>query len=113
MNGDVRPVELGKPLLFIATEEHASDPGTRARVFSGKELKYHYVVIRGSDHMSFTDARLIESHSLQRFSSGRQFSGECIVSSRNNQIPCRGVSWKYLKDDVAPNLDLAVRVDKK
>jgi predicted dienelactone hydrolase len=59
MNEDIRPVELQKPLLFLATEEHAADPGARAREYSGSESNTYYVVVPGSDHMNFTDARLV------------------------------------------------------
>jgi hypothetical protein len=38
MNEVIRPVPLNKPLLFIATEEHTADPGTRAGEYSGSEL---------------------------------------------------------------------------
>src|SRR5215831_15331222 len=46
MNNDVRPVELNKPLLFIATEEHASGPGG-AREYAGGKSNTYYVVVPG------------------------------------------------------------------
>lgn len=37
MNGDVRPIPVHKPLLFMATEEHASDSETHAKEYVGSE----------------------------------------------------------------------------
>jgi len=65
MNNDVRPVELHKPLLFIATEEHESGEG-RAREYSGSKSNTYYVIIPGSDHLSFTDKRLVQSRFLSQ-----------------------------------------------
>jgi dienelactone hydrolase len=113
MNDDIRPVELQKPLLFLATEEHAADPGARAREYSGSESNTYYVVVPGSDHMSFTDARLVQG----------KFSREPQVKPGSLQSALLGVEatrslveeffGKYLKGNSAPSLDLAVRVDKK
>src|SRR5215475_11956828 len=61
MNGDIRPIPLHKPLLFIATEEHASDPETHGKEYVGSEFDTYYLVVAGSDHMGFTDARLIQN----------------------------------------------------
>jgi hypothetical protein len=61
MNADVRPIEVHKPLLFIMTEEHASNPDVRVREYVGSESNTYYVVMSGTDHMSFTDSHLIVS----------------------------------------------------
>jgi hypothetical protein len=69
MNADVRPIEVHKPLLFIMTEEHASNPDVRVREYVGSESNTYYVVMSGTDHMSFTDSHLIVSQkhrSLQK-----------------------------------------------
>src|SRR5271169_914189 len=61
MNADVRPIPVRKPFLFIATEEHASDPATRIREFVGSESNSYYAVVGGADHGSFTDLNLLTS----------------------------------------------------
>ena len=60
MNADVRPVQVHKPLLFMMTEEHASNPG-QVRDYVGTESNTYYIVMSGTDHMSFTDSHLIVS----------------------------------------------------
>jgi len=119
MNKDLRPIELHKPLLFIATEEHASEPETHGREYSGSGSNTYYVVVPGSDHMSVTDARLMQS----------QFSSEARPNSGSLELELE-LEWalltvettrslveeflgKYLKGDAAPSLDLVVHVDKR
>jgi dienelactone hydrolase len=113
MNEDIRPVELHKPLLFVATEEHAADPGSRGREYAGSESNTYYVVVPSSDHMSFTDGRLVES----QFSSEPQSNSMSLESSLLVVEATRSLVeeffGKYLKGNSAPNLDLAVRTDKK
>ena len=113
MNEDIRPVPLNKPLLFIATEEHAADPGARAREYSGSESNTYYVVVPGSDHMSFSDKRLIQSY----LSSEPQPNSRSLESSVLTIEAARSLVeeflGKYLKGDSAPSLDLPVLVDKK
>jgi hypothetical protein len=46
MNGDIRPVPVHKPFLFLATEEHASGKA-RAREYIGSESNTYYVVVTG------------------------------------------------------------------
>ena len=59
MNADVRPIELHKPLLFIANEEHASSPETQAREYIGSVSNTYYIVVAGADHMSLTWQRTL------------------------------------------------------
>src|SRR6202162_2413754 len=54
MNGDVRPIPVQKPFLFLATEEHASNPAARIREYVGSESNSYYVIVGGADHGSFT-----------------------------------------------------------
>jgi predicted dienelactone hydrolase len=61
MNADVRPIEVHKPLLFIMTEEHASNPDVRVHEYVGSASNTYYVVVSGTDHMSFSDSNLIVS----------------------------------------------------
>jgi dienelactone hydrolase len=58
MNADVRPVPLQKPFMFLATQEHAENE-THAREYIGSKNNTYYLVLADSDHMSFTDARLL------------------------------------------------------
>ena len=113
MNDDVRPIELNKPLLFIATEEHASDPGTRAREYSGSESNTYYVVVPGSDHLNFTDARLVESR-LTNESQTKNISWErALLAVEIARSLVDEFLGKYLKGNSAPALDLPVHVDQK
>jgi dienelactone hydrolase len=113
MNDDVRPVELPKPLLFVATEEHAADPGNRGREYSGSESNTYYVVVPGSDRMSFTDARLVEGRfsNESRPNSGSLEPAPLAVEATRSMV--EEFFGKCLKGNSAPSLDLAVRVDKK
>jgi dienelactone hydrolase len=113
MNEDVRPVELHKPLLFIATEEHAADPGSRAREYSGRESNTYYVVVPGSDHMSFTDKRLVQSHFALESQSDSKSSESALLAVEATRFLVEQFFGKYLQGKVAQGLDLVVRVDKK
>src|SRR5207253_1031036 len=79
MNEDIRPIELHKTLLFLATEEHASGEG-RAREYSGSDSETYYVVVPGADHMSFTDKRLIQSHFSLESQSGSKSSESALLA---------------------------------
>ena len=113
MNADVRPIPVRKPFLFIATEEHASDPGTRIREYVGSESNSYYVVMDGTDHMSFTDANLLSSRFTQdQKPDGNAFERAVLTSALTRSLVEEFLS-KYLKASVAPHLDLIVRVDKQ
>jgi dienelactone hydrolase len=112
MNNDVRPIALHKPLLFIATEEHASDPATKAREYSGRESNSYYVVVPGSDHMSFSDARLVQSR-FARESRSNSSAESALLAIKVTRSLIEEFLGKYLKGEPAPGLDLPVRVDKK
>ena len=112
MNADVRPIPVRKPFLFLATEEHASGEAG-AREYIGSKSNTYYVVVTGADHMSFSDARLISS----RFNRDSKSDGSAFERALLTSILTRSLVEeffaKYLKADVAPDLDLVVRVDKK
>jgi dienelactone hydrolase len=113
MNNDVRPVELNKPLLFIATEEHASDPGTRAMEYAGSESNAYYVTVPGSDHLSFTDKRLVQSR-FGTESQANHFSWErALLAVEITRSLVDDFFGKYLKGNSAPSLDLSVHVVRK
>jgi len=113
MNNDIRPVELHKPLLNVLTEEHASDPATGGKEYSGSASNTYYVVVPRTDHMSFTDARLITT----RFSSESQPNGslseDMLLAVETTRSLVEQFFGKYLKGANAPALDLPTRVDKK
>ena len=113
MNDDIRPVELHKPLLFVATEEHTSDPGTRGREYSGSQSNTYYVMVPGSDHMSFTDARLLQSRFSVESQPNGSSSQRALLAVEVTRSLVEEFFDKYLKGNSAPSLDLAVRVDKK
>lgn len=113
MNGDVRPVPVHKPFLFLATEEHASNPAARIREYVGSESNSYYVIVGGANHGSFTDADLLTS----RFSRESPSDNSAFERARLTSLLTRSLVEeflaKYLKATVAPDLDLVVRVDKK
>jgi dienelactone hydrolase len=113
MNHDVRPVELNKPLLFIATEEHASDPGSRAREYSGSESNTYYVTVPGSDHLSFTDKRLVQSRFLSESQANNVSWERALLTVEITRSLVDEFFGKYLKGDSAPSLDLPVHVVQK
>jgi pimeloyl-ACP methyl ester carboxylesterase len=113
MNNDVRPMELHKPLLFIATEEHASDPAARAREYAGSPLNTYYVTVPGAGHMNFSDARLLSTRvprEHQPDSVAFERAALIIDSTRNLVEEFFG---KYLKGDRAPHLDVNSKVEKE
>jgi dienelactone hydrolase len=112
MNEDVRPVELHKPLLFIATEEHASGEG-RAREFSGNETNTYYVTVPGSDHLSFTDKRLVQSRFLTESQVNNISWGRALLALEITRSLVDEFFGKYLKGNIAPSLDLPVHVVQK
>lgn len=113
MNGDVRPIELHKPFLFIMTEEHAANE-TRGREYAGKESNTYYVVIPGTDHMSFTDAHLMSSRFAREpaidnsLEFGRALLATGVATSLVTEFFC-----KYLQNGSAPHLDLPAVVERK
>jgi hypothetical protein len=104
MNGDVRPVELHKPLLFIATEERASGEG-RAREYSGSEPDSYYVVVPGSDHMSFTDKRLVQRHFSLESRLDISSSEFALLAAETTRFLVEQFFGKYLQRKPAPGLD--------
>jgi pimeloyl-ACP methyl ester carboxylesterase len=113
MNADVRPIRLGKPFLFMETEEHASDPETHGKEFVGSETNTYYAVVRGNEHMAFTDAPLLHC----RFSTepvpgtlGCERALEAVELTRSLVNEFVG---KYLNEDPAPELGSLVRIDHR
>jgi dienelactone hydrolase len=113
MNADVRPIELHKPFLFVATEEHASDPETRAREYVGSESNTYYVVIPGNDHMSFTDGRLLSTRFYRESSPNPATFERAQLAVELTRSLVEEFFAKYLNGDIAPHLDFAAHVDKK
>lgn len=112
MNSDVRPVPLHKPFLFLVTQEHANSE-THAREYIGSENNTYYVTLADSDHMSFTDARLLSG----RFTAARESDEAAFRKAWLMSVWTRSLVQeffaKYLKAATAPDLDLTVRLDKK
>jgi dienelactone hydrolase len=112
MNGDVRPIPVHKPFLFLATEEHAAGED-RAREYVGSESNTYYVVVNGADHMSFTDADLLSSRFTRDQKPDSNAFERAVLSSVLTRSLVEEFLGKYLKSAPAPDLDLIVRVDKK
>jgi dienelactone hydrolase len=110
MNNDVRPMKLNKPLLFLATEEHASDPGAHAREYSGGKSNTYYVVVPGIDHMSFTDKRLIQSRFLKESKENNISWDRALLAVEMTRSLVGEFLGKYLTGATAPALDLPVHV---
>ena len=113
MNGDLRPIELHKPLLFMATEEHASDPATHAREYAGSEANTYYVVVTGSDHMGFSDAGLLDARFSGETPSNNAAYERALLTSELTRSLVEEFFGKYLKHSSAPELDVLFHVDKK
>ncbi len=113
MNEDVRPIELHKPLLFIATEEHAADPGSRAREYSGRESNTYYVVVPGTDHMSFTDKRFVQSYFTLETQPVSKSLESVLLTVEATRFLVEQFFGKYLQGKLAPGLDLAIQVEKR
>lgn len=105
MNADVRPVPVGKPLLFMVTEEHASEPETRGREYAGSAGNTYYVVVRGNDHMSFSDARLLGARFSSKSASDDAAYKDSVVKLELTRRLVGEFLGKYLKGDRAPTLD--------
>jgi predicted dienelactone hydrolase len=113
MNADVRPIELHKPLLSILTEEHAADPNSGGREYSGRESNTYLVVVPGSDHLSFTDKRLVQSRFLADPRANKISSEHALLAVETTRSFVVEFFGKYLQGNAAPLLDLPVRVDKR
>ena len=113
MNADVRPVEVHKPLLFIMTEEHASNPDVRVREYVGSESNTYYLVMSGTDHMSFTDSHLILSRFARDSKAHNSGFERAVLNSTLTRSLVEEFFGKYLKGDSAPHLDVATHVDRK
>ena len=113
MNADVRPIQLHKPLLFMATEEHASDSETHAKEYAGSEGNTYYAVIAGNDHMAFSDARLLQNRfSRDSFSDANSYE-RALLEIELTTCLVNEFLGKYLRGDRAPTLDFLVRIDRK
>jgi predicted dienelactone hydrolase len=113
MNDDVRPVEVHKPLLFMATEEHASNPETRAREYVGSESNTYYAVMAGADHMSFTDMHLLDSRFSRKSPPDQNAFEHAVLTIQLIRSLIEEFFDKYLKGKPAPLLDLNLQIEKK
>jgi dienelactone hydrolase len=113
MNADVRPIELRKPLLFVATEEHASNPETRAREYVGSRSNTYYVTLVGADHMSFTDANLLDSRFSRDSRANESAFQSALLTLELSRSLVEEFFAKYLQHRPAPNLDSIVHIEKK
>jgi dienelactone hydrolase len=113
MNGDVRPVDVHKPFLFVMTEEHASNPDVRGHEYIGNKSNTYYVVVGGTDHMSFTDSHLVASRFGRESPPDNSAFERAVLASELTRSLVEEFLGKYLRSGRAPHLDLNVRVDRK
>ena len=113
MNADVRPVQVHKPLLFIMTEEHALNPGVQVREYVGSESNTYYIVMSGTDHMSFTDSHLIVSRFTRDSKADDNAFERAVLTSTLTRSLVEEFFGKYLKGDNAPHLDVVTHVDRQ
>ena len=113
MNADVRPIPLGKPFLFMETEEHASDPETHGKEFVGNGTDTYYVVVAGTDHMAFTDARLLQCRFSTELAPSAARCEKALQQVELTRSLVNQFVRKYLNGNLAPELDSLVRIDRK
>ena len=113
MNADVRPIDVHKPLLFMATEEHASNPDTQVREYVGSESNNYYVTVSGNDHMCFTDKRLLQARFSQESSSDNVTFERAVLSVELTRQLVGEFLSKYLQGKAAPELDALVSISRK
>jgi dienelactone hydrolase len=113
MNADVRPIPVHKPFLFLATEEHASNPAARIREYVGSESNSYYVIVGGADHGSFTDSNLLTSRFSRESPPDKSAFERAPLTDELTRSLVEEFFPKYLKASVAPDLDVIVRVEKK
>jgi predicted dienelactone hydrolase len=112
MNADVRPVPVHKPFLFLAAEEHASNPDVQIREYVGSESNSYYVTVGGADHGSFCDADLLSSKfSRDSKPDDRAFDGAILRMELTRSLTEEFLG-KYLKGASAPHFDVPMQVDK-
>ena len=112
MNNDLRPVDVHKPFLFLATEEHAEGPD-HAREYVGSPGNTCYAVVPGAEHMHFSDARWLQAH-FAKTSKPTEHSLQTALSTSATIRSLVGEFFgKYLKGESAPHLDSGVSVVKK
>jgi dienelactone hydrolase len=112
MNGDVRPIEVRKPFLFLATEEHAANPDTQVREFIGSPANSYYLVVAGNDHLCFTDAPLLAAH-FRAHDADADAYARAVLSVEMTGVLVAQFFDKYLRAGTAPMLDGLVRVDRR
>lgn len=113
MNADVRPVPVHKPFLFLATEEHASNPAVRIREYVGSESNSYYVMVGGADHGSFTDSDLLLSRFSRESPPDDNAFQRALLASLLTRSLVEEFFAKYLNAAFAPHLDVVVQIDKK
>jgi pimeloyl-ACP methyl ester carboxylesterase len=113
MNADVRPVPVRKPFLFLATEEHASNPAVQVREYVGSESNSYYVRVGSDEHGSFADSYLLLSRFSRKSPPDDVVFQRALLTSTLTRSLVEEFLAKYLKGAVAPHLDLVVQVDKK
>lgn len=113
MNSDVRPVPVSKPFLFLAAEEHASNPALQVREYVGSESNSYYVIVGKAEHGSFADSYLLLSRFSRKSPPDDVIFQRALLTSTLTRSLVEEFLAKYLKGAVAPHLDLVLQVEKK
>jgi hypothetical protein len=95
------------------TEEHASNPDVQVREYVGSESNTYYVVMSGTDHMSFTDSQLVRSRFARDSKADNGVSERAVLFNTLTRSLVEEFFGKYLKGDNAPGLDVVTHVDRK
>ena len=106
------PIEVGKPFLFLMTEEHANGP-SRGREFAGSRSNTYDVEVEGAEHRSFTDSELIRSRFSRAPAGGGADSRRATRTGALTDSLVVEFFDKYLRGGNAPRLDLTVSVERK
>ena len=82
----------------------------RSREYSGSKSNTYYVIIPGSDHLSFTDKRLVQSRFLSQSQTNNMSWQRALLSVEITRSLVEEFFGKYLKGNTAPSLDLPVHI---
>ena len=92
---------------------HCDHERVQVREYFGSESNTYYIVMSGTDHMSFTDSPLI----LSRFARDSKVDNgafeRAVLTTTLTRSLVEEFFSKYLKGDRAPHLDVVTHVDRK
>jgi pimeloyl-ACP methyl ester carboxylesterase len=112
MGAPGRPFDVRKPFLFIMTGAHAAAP-SRGREYVGSASNTYYVEVKGATHRSFTDSSVLEGRFSLNPSLGNAGAlRDALRSTEKTRSLVIEFFDKYLRDGLAPDLDLELAVER-